>query len=135
MALLTEIIWEEIAGRMAASTHISVLRLLLVLSLLFNGTLSFYVISSSSCEFCLDRIAVARELYPECVFVTYDIARGDSLRRFDKIFGVIDEVFLPLPVFGVFEDDRLRAIVAGGLSARAPKHLHVIYDGVKNDEH
>lgn len=108
---------------MTAPTHISVLRLLLVLSVLFNGTLSFYIISSNSCKLCLERIAVAQELYPRSVFVNYDIAEGDSLRRFDEISGIIDEAFLPLPVFGVFEDDRLRAIVAGGPSADAWKRI------------
>ena len=67
----------------------------------------------------MERIAVARELYPEGEFVIYNIAVGDSLRRLDEISGIIDEVFLPLPVFGICEDNRLMAIVAGGPSVEA----------------
>jgi len=48
--------------------------LFLILSLSSNGSISFYVISVSSCEPCLERVAAARELYPEGEFVTYDIA-------------------------------------------------------------
>lgn len=64
----------------------------------------------------MERVAVPRGLYPECEFVTYDIAKSDNLKRFDKISGIIDEIYLPLPIFGVFEDNKLRVIVSGGPS-------------------
>lgn len=66
---------------------------------------------------------MARELYPEFEFVTYDIAKGDNLKRFDEISGIIDEVFLPLPIFGVLEDNKLRVIVSGGPSTEAWKNI------------
>jgi len=90
--------------------------ILLAISFIPNGTLSFYVISSSSCEPCMARIATAQKLYPEAPFIFYDIAERENLRRFDEIVGVINEPFLPLPVFGVFEGGKLKAIVAGSSS-------------------
>lgn len=100
-------------------SHMSALRFLLVLSLLLNNSLSFYVLSSSSCEPCEERIRLVSSLYPEAVFVKYDLAERDNLERFNEITRIIDEVFIPSPLFGIFVSNNLEVIVAGGPSAES----------------
>lgn len=80
------------------------------------GSNSFYVLSSSSCEPCVARLRVVKELYPAATFVTYDIADAVSLSRFSEIEKVIDVPFMPLPIFGMFLDGKLKLVAAGGLS-------------------
>ena len=102
---------------MGRSSHISALKCLIVLSLLSNRTLSFYINSSSGCEPCKERVRFVPNIYPEGVFVEYDLAESDNLKRSNEIASVIDVVFLPSPLFCVFVDTDLKVIVAGGPSA------------------
>jgi len=92
--------------------------LLLSLSSL-PGSNSFYILSSSSCEPCVSRLRVVKELYPDGDFVVYDIADAVNLNRFSEIEKVIDAPFMPLPIFGMFSDGELRLVAAGGLSRGA----------------
>ena len=108
---------------MAYPSTMSALRLLLILSLLSNSTLSFYIISNSGCRPCVERVRQASALYPESVFVKHDVAEEHNLERFHEITGIIDEVFIPLPLFGIFVSNSLKVIVAGGLSAESWKGI------------
>jgi cytochrome c biogenesis protein CcdA len=92
-----------------------VLKSSLLFLLLLSGRLSFYVISNINCESCEKSIRAVENLFPESIFLKYDISEGDILERFNMISGIINETFLPLPLFIVFANDSLRAIVAGEL--------------------
>jgi cytochrome c biogenesis protein CcdA len=77
---------------------------------------SFYVFLNNSCEPCKAQLRVVRELYPTATFVTYDIADTASLSYFFEIEKVIDVPFMPLPLFGMFSDGKLKLVAAGNLS-------------------
>jgi hypothetical protein len=98
-----------------------VLKSSLLFLLLLSGRLSFYVISNINCESCEKSIRAVEDLFPESIFLKYDISEGDVLERFNMISGIINETFLPLPLFIVFANDSLRAIVAGELPQRFGK--------------
>lgn len=116
---------------MADLSFTSALKLFLLLSLLSNNALNFYILSSSGCEPCEERVRLVRSLYPESVFVKYDIAEKDYLERFNEIAEILDEVFLPFPLFGIFFGNNLKLIAAGGLSAESWKAVIEEYvDGV-----
>ena len=65
---------------MVRSLYISALKFFIVLLLSSNRTLSFYIISSSGCKPCKERVRIVRKIYPEGVFVEYDLVESDNLK-------------------------------------------------------
>lgn len=88
---------------------------------------SLYAISSSSCQPCVERIRTVRQMYPNSTFVTYDIAEPLNVKRFSGIAAVINITYIPLPVIGVFTNDKLKLVAAGGISKKA-------WEGIVTDE-
>ena len=62
---------------------------------------------------------IVRNIYPEGVFDEFDLAESDNPKRFNQIASVIDEAFLPSPLFCVFVDTDLKVMVADVPSAKA----------------
>lgn len=58
-----------------------------------------------------------RNIYPEGVFVEFDLFESDNPKRFNQIASVIDEAFFPSPLFCVFVDTDSKVIVVDGPSA------------------
>jgi cytochrome c biogenesis protein CcdA len=88
---------------------------------------SLYAISSSSCQPCVERIRTVKQMYPNSTFVTYDIAEPLNVKRFSGIAAVINITYIPLPVIGVFTNDKLKLVAAGGISKKA-------WEGIVTDE-
>lgn len=92
------------------------IRLLLVISLLSNTAMTFYVYTNDKCEPCMERYVTVRELFPETTFVKYDLAEGIYLKRFNDILSIFNDVLLSVPIYGIASDKGLKMIVAGEIS-------------------
>ncbi|MBA7640272.1 hypothetical protein ES703_47937 [subsurface metagenome] len=92
------------------------IRLLLVISLLSNTAPTFYVYTNDKCEPCLERYVTVRELFPETVFVKYELAEKIHLKRFNDILCIFNDVLLSVPIWGIASDKGLKVIVAGEIS-------------------
>ena len=105
----------------------SSLRALAILYLFLSslgGTFpSFQVITYSRCEPCEKRVTTLANLYPNSIFIKFDLATGENLIRLKEVTNAIDVQFLFLPVIGVFVDERLKLIGAGGVSAESWKQI------------
>ncbi len=73
------------------------------------------------------RLGTVREMYPNSTFVTYDIAEPLNVKRFSGIETLVNISYIPLPVVGVFINDRLKLVAAGGISKKA-------WEGIVTDE-
>ena len=84
--------------------------------LLSNNTLSFNVISNSDCEPCKERLEFVIDLFSGGEFIVHELSKTGNIERFQEVTRIVEEDFLPLPLFIIFEGDELRAVVAGGQS-------------------
>ncbi|UCD43956.1 MAG: hypothetical protein JSV27_07325 [Candidatus Bathyarchaeota archaeon] len=116
---------------MVRSNILSALQALAILSLLYNGTYSFYAITNRDCEPCTEKLQAVKAIFPGSPFTEYELSEGETRSRFDEIDEVIGEPYLPMPLFAVFRDDKLVVIVAGGQSPEDWEGiLHASPDGV-----
>lgn len=81
------------------------------------------MVSNDGCKPCVERVNLAINLYPEAASVRNDVAESENLEHFNEITEIIGDIFIPLPLFGVFEGGYLKVIVAGGLSAESWKEI------------
>lgn len=94
--------------------------MVLLFSNLFSNSMNpdnvIYVFTSSTCKSCEERIKNIVAVCSESVIVKHDIREKKNLMLFKKIVNIIGEPFLPLPLFGIFEDGELKIIAAGDIS-------------------
>jgi cytochrome c biogenesis protein CcdA len=86
----------------------------IILTMFSNGTYSFYVVTNRDCEPCNEKLEAIKAYFPESKFTEYELADSDTRDRFNAIDDVIGEAYLPMPLVGVFNGERLICIVAGG---------------------
>jgi len=91
------------------------LTLLLLVTLTLQSS-EIYVFTSSSCEPCVARLNVAKELNPDAEFIVYDVSVESNLNLFFEVEHVLNISFTPLPLFIMFRGGELSLIAAGGLS-------------------
>jgi cytochrome c-type biogenesis protein len=88
--------------------------MLILLSLVSTGGYSFVVITNSNCEPCNEKVMVVQDYFHAYPFTVYELTESETRIRFEEIREILGEVYLPMPLFGCFKDDRLIALVAGG---------------------
>lgn len=86
----------------------------IALVLLSNNSVHFYVFTSSSCNSCSSAIATLQKNVPANSITQFEITEEKSLNGFTEITKLISDIYLPLPLFGVFHGDNLTTLVAGG---------------------
>ena len=96
------------------------LKTLIFMILLISNSMStdkvIYVFTSNTCESCEERIKNIVTICSGYIIVKHDIREKKNLMLFKKIVNIIGEPFLPLPLFGIFEDGELKIIAAGDIS-------------------
>lgn len=102
---------------MTSSSLQALIVLYLLLSSFGGAYLSFRIITYSGCEPCEERVMTLKNLYPQSVFVKFDLSTNENLMRLREVTNAIDVQFLFLPVVGVFVDEKLKLIGSGDISA------------------
>ena len=92
----------------------SAFSMLFFLSLVSNGGYSFFVITNSNCEPCNEKLLAFQDYFRACPFTVYELTESETRIRFEEISKIIDEAYLPMPLFGFFKDGKLIALIAGG---------------------
>jgi cytochrome c biogenesis protein CcdA len=61
-------------------------------------------------------LRIVKDLYPNSTFIIYDIIEPTNINRFQEIEKFVAASYLPLPLFGLFSNDELKLVAAGGIT-------------------
>jgi cytochrome c biogenesis protein CcdA len=61
-------------------------------------------------------LRIVKELYPNSTFIIYDIIEPTNINRFQEIEKFVTDSYLPLPLFGLFSNNELKLVAAGGIT-------------------
>ncbi|MBN1683143.1 hypothetical protein JW865_06290 [Candidatus Bathyarchaeota archaeon] len=92
------------------------IKFLLIFSLIFSSNIEFYVYTNDACLPCVDRYDFVKNLYSDFNFVKYDLSNKENLDNFNNLLNILDDVLLSVPIYGIFNDDKLQIIVAGEIN-------------------